>query len=210
MSSFVLRYFPVHSRAETIKAIFSYAETDYKYETPEWPLQKSEQPAGKLPVLVETLPDSSEYVLSDSLAIESYLVDKFKLSVSGSPQIIARQQEIRYQIKDIFEACTLYRYATPEAKHMFLDYFLSSTKDIVAYHEKLLTENGSNGHYFGDSITYVDLAAFATYRAIELQLGDSTPQALELFSKKNAPLMNQVFETVAGQPTIASYLATFN
>ncbi|KAJ1724106.1 hypothetical protein LPJ53_001568 [Coemansia erecta] len=210
MSSFTIRYFPVHSRAETIKAILSYAETDYKYETPEWPLQKSEQPAGKLPVLVETLPDSSEYVLSDSLAIESYLVDKFKLSVTGSPQVIARQQEIRYQIKDMFESCSLYRYSPPEARQVFLDHFLSSTKDIVAYHEKLLAENGSNGHYFGDSITYADLAAYATYRAIEAQLGDSTPQALKLFTKDSAPLLNKLFETVSAEPGLASYLATFN
>ncbi|KAJ1851530.1 hypothetical protein LPJ73_003020 [Coemansia sp. RSA 2703] len=210
MSSFVLRYFPAHSRAETIKAILSYTETDYKYETPEWPQQKCEQPAGKLPVLVEILPDSSEYVLSDSLAIESYLVDKFKLSVTGDSQIIARQLEIRYQIKDMFEACTLYRYSPPEARQMFLDYFLSSAKDFVKYHEKLLAENGSNGHYFGNNITYVDLAAYATYRAIEAQLSDATPQALANFSKENAPLMNKVFETVSAEPRLASYLATFN
>ncbi|KAJ1724107.1 hypothetical protein LPJ53_001569 [Coemansia erecta] len=209
-SSFVLRYFPIHARAETIKAMLSFSGTEYKFETPEWPQQKSEQPVGKLPVLIETAEDGSEFVICESYAIEVYLARKFKLSPGDTAQVVARQVELRSQLKDIYDYAVLHKHASPDMKEVFWGVFSSLATDVVKYHEKFLAENGSNGHYFGDKTTYIDLAAYGTYRFLTDFIAETNPDAKEFFSKEKAPLMNKVFEAVAAEPTIAGYLATFD
>ncbi|KAJ1645543.1 hypothetical protein J3B02_000015 [Coemansia erecta] len=207
MSSFVLRYFPVRARAETTKAILSYANADWTQESPAWPLEKQNQPVGKLPVLTETLSNGTQFTLCESLAIEGYLAKKFGLSANENPQMEARQMELRSQIKDIYELTVLIKFApSDEVRQSIKEKFLVLAKAIIEYHEKVLEENGSNGHYFGDKITYVDLAAFATNGAIKASMTDIFPKALEMFSEENAPLMNKVFEKIKTDPKMTSFI----
>ncbi|KAJ1841569.1 hypothetical protein LPJ73_006076 [Coemansia sp. RSA 2703] len=210
MSSFVLHYFPINARAEPIKAILSYAGANWKLESPEWPQGKSSQPVGKLPVLVETAADGSQFTLSESLAIEEYLAKTFSLNVSDNLQNAARQTELRSQIKDVWDMCIQYKFGTEESRKGTMEKYAALSKAVVAYHEEQLKLNGANGHYFGSETKYLDLAVFATYLAIKDFIVPSFPQALDNFSKENAPLMNKVFETVSAEPRLASYLTTFN
>ncbi|KAJ2230608.1 hypothetical protein H4R99_003589 [Coemansia sp. RSA 1722] len=209
MSSFVLRYFPVRARAETIKTLLSYANADWVQETPAWPQEKSDQPVGKLPVLIETLPDGSQFTLCESLAIELYLVKQFGLSASETPQMEARQMELRSQIKDIYELTVLYKFApTDEVRKNVMEKFVGLAKSIIQYHETVLKENGSNGHYFGDKVTYVDLAVFASNCALKASMKDVMPEALEIFSKENAPEMTKVINNLKADPKMSAYIAT--
>ncbi|KAJ2887792.1 transferase activity protein, partial [Coemansia aciculifera] len=184
-----------------------YTGAKWVLETPQWPQEKVNQPVGKLPVLVETNKDGTRFVLSDSLAIEQYLVCKHNLCVPEQDrQLVARQTELRNQLNDLFQLTQLIVHVTePSTRTMFVQKFMTMAKDVVTYHEKCIKENGSNGHYFGNKTTYVDLAWVGTMHAIRVNL-KSMPEMLEPFNKKNAPQMNTILVTLEKEPKLAEYM----
>ncbi|KAI8319276.1 hypothetical protein GQ54DRAFT_299455 [Martensiomyces pterosporus] len=206
--SYTLRYFPIKARAETCRALLSYSGAPWKNENPEWPAEKPNQPFGKLPVLIETRKDDSEFVLTDSIAIERYIVAKYNLSAGGDAETIARQDELRNQIKDIYELVVLYKFGHEAARPSVMEKFTVLSKAMVNLHEDFLKKNGSNGHYFGNKTTYVDIALYANLVALREVGTELMAGAAEPFSEENAPLINKVLKTVGADPAMASYVAT--
>ncbi|KAJ2460668.1 transferase activity protein [Coemansia sp. RSA 2424] len=207
MSTYTLRHFQAPGRAEPCKAILEYTGAKWILETPQWPQEKINQPVGKLPVLVETNKDGTRFILSDSLAIEQYLVCKYNLCVPEQDrQMIARQTELRNQMNDLFQITQLIINVTePTTRTNFIQRYMTLAKDIITYHEKFLKENGSNGHYFGNKTTYIDLAWIGTWQAIRTTF-KTMPEMLEPFNKKNAPQMNNVLMTMEKEPKLAEYM----
>ncbi|ORX71100.1 hypothetical protein DL89DRAFT_256161 [Linderina pennispora] len=205
MSTYVLRYFPIKARAETCRALLSYSGASYTNEAPAWPQEKSNQPFGKLPVLIETDESGATFKLSDSLAIEHYLATKYGLMVDSSPQDRACQDELRHQIKDIYEFIPQYRFGNEDTRASVKEKLDVQMKYFIEYHENHLKNNGSNGHYFGDKTTYVDIALVASMRAVREFGASIIPGLADWLSPDNAPLINKVIEVVGADPKLVKY-----
>ncbi|KAJ1803597.1 hypothetical protein LPJ56_005838 [Coemansia sp. RSA 2599] len=208
MSTFVLRYFDFPARAEIIKALLTYVDADWKLESPVWPDEKAKQPTGQLPVLVENKPDGTKFVLTDAAAIEQYLLKKYNIFAKVSVEQEARQMQLRNQILDICQYVWLYQFGGSEEVRQFAKgAFTGMAKMIVMYHEEILQKNGSNGHYVGDKIGYADVAMYAGLNALKTAK-EFKDEVSDLFSEKNAPLINKVLRAVEDEPEMAEYVAT--
>ncbi|KAJ2559895.1 hypothetical protein EV175_000129 [Coemansia sp. RSA 1933] len=210
MSSFVLRYFSIAARAETAKVLLALSGAKWTLETPAWPQDKDAQPVGKLPVLIETFNEDSArepFVLGESSAIEQYLAIKYEFYFKPNDQlVVARQNELRSHIKDMYDILVQIKFAAgDEVRAALVEKFKSVSGYITKLHEKVLKENGSNGHYFGSDITYVDVALFANIYVLHSMLGQVGPELLDIFSEENAPGINKVYKTLLAHPSLAQY-----
>ncbi|KAJ2519498.1 hypothetical protein GGI11_002555 [Coemansia sp. RSA 2049] len=209
-TSFTLRYFPVAARAETCKALLFFIGAEWVLEAPEWPREKGAQRVGKLPVLIEhSASDTKEsFVLGDSRAIEEYLATKYSLYYQpDDAQLMARQRELRAHMHDIYELSAMIIHAPELARPFFISKYLALARCVVDTHERVLKENGSNGHYFGNSTTYLDIAALAgllTFRKTFIHL---VPELLVPLDKTNAPEINNAVEILSKDPAFASYIS---
>lgn len=208
MSTFVLRYFNVKSRAEGIKALLTYGGAKWTQEYPEWPADKFKQPMGKVPVLVETTKgsESAPFILSDSLAIEQYLALKYNLYHASDPKSIAVEHEYRNQIKDVHEMIGAVIFSPDALREENKAKLETGLKLLIANHEKVLKENGSNGHYFGGNICYIDIVAAAIINSFRDRLSTVYPAALEMLSKENAPGINKVIEVTFTNAKLEPYV----
>ncbi|KAJ1844878.1 hypothetical protein H4S02_000440 [Coemansia sp. RSA 2611] len=208
MSSFVLRYFPIKARAEVSRLLLLSSGAKFEDVMPDWPAEKEKQPMGQLPVLVETAEDGSIFELSDSIAIEKYLAAKFGLLVQTGLQDTARENQLRSQVEDLIELWARYIFGTEYERESVYAKFKSAATNFVKYHEKILAENGSNGHYFGSKTTYMDLCLFAFLIIMREPNEKAIPDRNEFFSEANAPGLNKVFQTVQSDPVAAAYVAS--
>ncbi|KAJ2724234.1 hypothetical protein GGI07_002104 [Coemansia sp. Benny D115] len=206
MSSYNLRYFDLIARAEPIKILLTYGGASWTHETPNWPQDKSNQTVGKLPVLLETTPDGKTFSLSESMAIEWYLATKFNLLPTNNPQYVARQIELRSQTKDVYDLMLQYRGGPESARESIYENLKTRAKFYIDYHEKVLKENGSNGHYFGNEISYADIATYGMFCALHTFVASFMPQAVDLFTKDKAPELNRLYETIAREKKLAKYV----
>ncbi|KAJ2149039.1 hypothetical protein EV180_004471 [Coemansia sp. RSA 518] len=208
MSTYVLRYFPIKARAEVARLLLLASGDKFADVMPDWPAEKENQPLGQLPVLIETLEDGTEFELSDSVAIEKYLARKSGLLVKTGSMDTAREDQLRSQINDVIDMHYAYMFA-PEGSHEVIEArYRSNAKAFVKYHEKILAENGSNGHYFGSKTTYMDIALFAFITVIRQPNEKAIKDCTDYFSESNAPGLNKVYETVQASSIAAPYVAT--
>ncbi|KAJ2559896.1 hypothetical protein EV175_000130 [Coemansia sp. RSA 1933] len=211
MSSYTLRYFNIPVRGETAKVLLHLSGADWKVETPDWPKDKDAQPVGKLPVLIETPADSSAakpFVLTETAAIEYYLASKGGYIYQPDDAMhIARQMELRSQIADLCSAFVDWKLGPNEQKTKLKENLDSTARYLIRYHEQLLKENGSNGHYFGSEISFVDIVLFAHITALRTAFSGLEADTLELLSEKNAPGINKVVSAVAAESALASFVA---
>ncbi|KAJ1645541.1 hypothetical protein J3B02_000013 [Coemansia erecta] len=207
MSTFVLRYFGFPARAEITKAILTCAKADWKLECPVWPDDKAKQPVGQLPVLIETKPDGTEFVLTDSVAIETYLMKKFNVFIDVSLEQSVCQLQLRNQILDSCQMGWLYQFGgSDEVRQFAKQGFVGFLERVIKYHEQVLQENGSNGHYFGNKTGYADVALYGGFNALK-SIEGLTDIVMNLFSEQNAPLMNKVLKAVESDSMLADYVA---
>ncbi|KAJ2658629.1 hypothetical protein IW148_004590 [Coemansia sp. RSA 1199] len=208
MSTYVLRYFPIKARAEVARILLLASGDKFVDVMPDWPAEKSNQPLGQLPVLIETLEDGTEFELSDSIAIEKYLARKSGLLVKTGPMDTAREDQLSFQIKDVVDMHYAYMFAPEDSRKVVEAKYRSNAEAFVKYHEKILLENGSNGHYFGSEMTYMDIALFAFITIIRQPSEKAIKDRADYFSESNAPGINKVYETVQASSIAAPYVAT--
>ncbi|KAJ2849400.1 hypothetical protein IWW36_002646 [Coemansia brasiliensis] len=208
-SSYVLRYFPLRARAEPIRFLLLASGESFSEETPNWPADKDQQPLGQLPVLIEKDADGSEFVLTESQAIEKYLAEKLNLLVKTGLKDTARENQLRAQLNDVINLLFNYIYGSESAREETHEQFKKQAELLVKYHEKVLAENGSNGHYFGNKTTYVDICLY-TFLAVIRQPNDaSIPNCTDFFTESKAPGINKVFQAVQNDPIAAAYIAKY-
>ncbi|KAJ1949836.1 hypothetical protein EC988_004610 [Linderina pennispora] len=193
-TSYNLRYFNFPGLAETIRLLLCSIGAQWIEEHPEWPEKKGEQPFGHLPVLVEK--DSGGQVLftlSESLVIERYLLRKHSL-IPSNPELAARQEQLRDQLYDAMSAHIVVRRCTE---------ILESLGQV---HGKVLRDNGSNGHLFGDKTTYPDLALYAFIRHIRAESAKEGPAEIAAhFDSEAAPEFKKLVAAVEADPALQSY-----
>ncbi|KAJ1954745.1 hypothetical protein GGI12_005723 [Dipsacomyces acuminosporus] len=208
MSTYVLRFFPNRALAETSRALLYFSGASWKNEYPVWPQDKTNQPLGRIPVLVETKEDGSEFVLTDSVAMEKYIASRHDLATADDAEQLARQDELRHQIKDVLDLVYQYKFGPEPGRPVAFEKFAALAPATVKYHEAFLKANGSNGHYFGNQTTYLDIALFANIDVLRTISAEVMTGADEFFTEENAPEINKVLKTVAAEPAMAAYIAT--
>ncbi|KAF4589820.1 glutathione S-transferase [Ophiocordyceps camponoti-floridani] len=170
--------------------------------------KRVQQPLSQLPVLVERTPDSdSDFVLSDSVAIEFYLAGRADLLVDSGLRDSAREMELRNQMEDLHVRLAIYIYGAEAGREMAADKFKRLAKSFVDYHEEMLSRNGSNGHYFGSRTTYVDISLYLLLLLIRRPHEVHLPGREDMFSKDKAPGINRVYRAVKEDPLARPYVA---
>ncbi|OMJ14743.1 Glutathione S-transferase 4 [Smittium culicis] len=226
-SKFELLYFPIKGRALTSQLLLSLADADWKNSVPEWPKDKETMPYGRLPVLIETEQDGSEFVLTESRAIEEYLAARFGFLPAGIKNLAVSCQYIN-QIFDIVEAfvnIVSFKNKTSLTLGADIDgltktpdeckdrdqFYISqhivsmnkvlsdSVKYFLQKHDQILAKSKS-GYYFGDSITYVDLTLYSIYFGLKCQ------NLAAEFDSQNYPHINKLIQLVSSNPTIATVI----
>ncbi|KAJ2784344.1 hypothetical protein GGI15_002291 [Coemansia interrupta] len=205
-SSYVLRYFNIPGIAETSRMLLTAALVDWKEENPEWPLAKSDQPFGRVPVLIEEdSSDGSKHVLCESPAIERYLARKYGF-MPTELKLASRQEEIREQQIDTIQAFfNVNRFEG--SKEFALGRFYIILDRLLNVHSAILRENGNNGHYFGDRLTYVDIGAYGIIRAIVIHGKGLENERSRHLIEKITPEFKKLVETVESDPLLQAHFA---
>ncbi|KAJ1956663.1 hypothetical protein EC988_001227 [Linderina pennispora] len=207
-SSYILRYFGVPGLAENIRTLLNFVGAQWVEEHPEWPAAKSEQPFGRLPVLIEK--DASGNVifeLTESVVIERYILRTYDLLPTDA-KAAARQEQLRDQFTDILLSVVFYTGAEGERKAQLKEKTITLIETAVKVYSKLLRENGSNGHFIGGNTTYVDIAFYnmiSYIRANNKEKGDGFASYLTV---ENVPEFEKVIAAVEAEPALQSHFAT--
>ncbi|KAF9979000.1 hypothetical protein BGZ73_007887 [Actinomortierella ambigua] len=183
-SSYVVTYLPLMGRSGLIRVLLHLAgaKVTHKVETYESVKEdRSKFPYGRVPVLEETQPDGSKFVLAEAIAIEQYLAEKYGLL---SPLGEAPDLQLAAKIKSV--ALNTY---LELSSNLFDPLFQKSDEQQekfrneilplwITNHERLLRENGNNGHYFGDRLTLADLTVLNWLRVMDtmgIKMADDSP-----------------------------------
>ncbi|KAG0224662.1 hypothetical protein BGW42_004959 [Actinomortierella wolfii] len=184
-SSYVVTYLPLMGRSGLIRVMLHLAgaKITHRVETfDSIKANRSQFPYGRVPVLEETMEDGTKFVLAEAIAIEHYLAEKYGLLApidNPDPRLSAKIKsvalntylELNFNIFDpVFQK-------NEEQQAKFRTEILPLW---VANHERLLRNNGNNGHYFGDRLTLADLTVLNWLRVMEamgidLKLSDDSP-----------------------------------
>ncbi|KAF9213721.1 hypothetical protein CPC16_001172 [Podila verticillata] len=154
-STFVIKYLPLIGRAGVIHSILHLSGAEYKNEfvaKDEIAAHREKFPFGHVPVLIETLPDGSTFELGEAIAIEHYLAEKYNL-FGSTPQETALIKSVATNIY-LELADNLFSKDAAAKRSEFESEVLPR---FTLCHERWLDQNGNNGHYFGDRLTYADL-----------------------------------------------------
>ncbi|KAF9359011.1 hypothetical protein BGX34_008588, partial [Mortierella sp. NVP85] len=181
-STYVVKYMNLMGRAGIIRAILHLAGATYTNEFIQLESVKdnrSAYPFGHVPVLVETRADGTTFELGEALAIEHYVAEKFGL-LGSTPQEAALRKSVGFNIYlELYHHC--FASSTP-IKDAIADptseFMTNALPQFLQCHERWLRNNGNNGYYFGDSISYPDLVLLNWVRLLTvlgLQIDENSP-----------------------------------
>lgn len=207
-NTYTLRYFPLIGLAEISRLLLTASKVQWEEEHPEWPQEKEAQPFGRLPVLIEKHADGSpDFVISESPTIERYLAHTYGFLPADWKQA-ARQEQYRDQMYDAFAAYVAQIHAKPEKKQELRDHYVGLLERMVRVHSKAICENGNNGHYFGDKLTYIDLVAYGFIKMFSIGHLDKYEEGTRaLFKSKISPEFIKLVEVVEADPLLAEYVS---
>ncbi|KAJ2686140.1 hypothetical protein IWW39_003832 [Coemansia spiralis] len=203
-SSFTLRYFNTAGLAETIRLLLTAANVDWTEEHPEWPAEKSNQPFGRLPVLIQKSDDGdADFVISESVTIERYLARTYGF-LPADPRKAALQEQIRDRLTDIILAFYMQRVASDDKKNELVTKFEDLLKKQVEVSSQALRENGNNGHFFGGELTYVDIATYAFFKYLVVSVKDMQESVSELAKASLTPELHKLISVIEADPLLAA------
>ncbi|KAJ1988097.1 hypothetical protein GGI25_005487 [Coemansia spiralis] len=202
--SYVFKYFALSGLGETSRLLLTMANVEWIEENPEWPQEKSSQPFGRLPVLIEKNPDG-DFVLSESGTIERYLARKYKL-IPEDLKEAARQEQLRDQMCDVITNYFIAKTGEKEAKTRH-DELIKKLKEVLA---NALKNNGSNGRFLGDKLTYIDLYIYSFFKFLIPHTKTDAPQLADDFVGLITPDVAKLIATVREEPRLQACLAEDN
>ncbi|KAJ1940441.1 hypothetical protein FBU59_003810 [Linderina macrospora] len=207
-TTYTLRYFPSIGISETIRTLLNLVGAQWTEEHPEWPASKDQQPFGRLPVLVETTANGETFELSESPAIERYILRTFGLSPTNAKEA-ARQEQLREQVTDIQQAMMYYHFADEgEYKEKLRQRVVDLVATAVRVFPKMLKENGDNGHFFGDKTTYADIAFYNLISLVRIKGEEKGEEAASSVAAFNVPEFEKLLAAVEAEPALQSHFAT--
>ncbi|KAJ2048007.1 hypothetical protein H4S04_004088 [Coemansia sp. S16] len=206
-SSFTLRYFNAAGLSETIRLLLTASKVEWTEEHPEWPQEKPNQPFGRLPVLIQKSADSeTDLVLSESVTIERYLARTYGF-LPADPRKAALQEQIRDRFTDVILAFFIQRSASDEKKEELVTKFEELLSKQVEVSSQVLRDNGSNGHFFGDKLTYVDIAAYAFFKYLIVSSKDLSETVSGLVKSSLTPELHKLIAVVEADPLLEAQVA---
>ncbi|KAJ1935150.1 hypothetical protein EC988_008574 [Linderina pennispora] len=205
--SYTFRYFDLQGISETIRLLLTVKGVEWTEEHPEWPVAKADQPLGRLPVLLEKNSDGEVvFELTESMVIERYLAHKYGL-LPTELQASARQEQLRDQFVDLQKAALDYHFSDGDFKDNLKKEFGKLAGYLIKFHSKVLQANGNNGHYVGDSISYVDIALYAFLKFIRSLSKVKNDGFSSYFEPEKVPEFAKVVAAVEAEPALERYLA---
>lgn len=202
MTSLELYYFPIRGRCEPIRLILEAKGIPYTTRAPQnWPEEKPYTPFQQLPVM--TIVENGQAThLAQASAIARYLARRYGL-IPEDPMQAALCDSYWESIIEAMDAILTIIYRVPpeqkpQAQEAFVNVGLPS---FVKSHSAILERNGNNGHYCGDSLTYVDLALYSLINTIN----ETIPNAL---TQQNAGALFNLYQKVSALPNIQAYHAS--
>ncbi|KAJ1655817.1 hypothetical protein GGH95_000978 [Coemansia sp. RSA 1836] len=204
---FVLRYFDIQGLCETLRLLLTASGADWTEEHPEWPKEKPYQPLGHLPVLVVSGADGKcKLVLSETLVIERYIAREYHL-LPISHLSAARHEQLRGQLHDVWSTHMEYMHSAGERSAELVAKFEQDATFLVREHVSTLRLNGNNGHYFGNTLSYVDLAAYAFFKFFCKPGPRSLESKIGLLDYTRIPEIGKLMATVEASSSLEPYFA---
>ncbi|KAJ2880720.1 hypothetical protein H4R27_004553 [Coemansia aciculifera] len=206
-SSFTLRYFNVAGLAETIRLLLTASKVEWTEEHPEWPQEKPNQPFGRLPVLIQKSADNeTDLVLSESVTIERYIARTYGF-LPADPRKAALQEQIRDRLTDIIIAFFIQRSASDDKRKELVTKFEDLLSKQVEVSSQALRDNGSNGHFFGNELTYVDIAFYAFLKYLIVSAADLQESVSGLVKSSLTPELHKLIAVVEADPLLEAQVA---
>ncbi|KAJ2371059.1 hypothetical protein IW150_004776 [Coemansia sp. RSA 2607] len=203
--SYIIRYFNSTGLAEVSRMMLSAAGMECVLEIPEWPQEKPNQPFGRLPVLIEKNSDGEvEMVLSESGTIERYLARTYGF-MPTEPKQDFYQEQFCDQTRDVVIAFYDRLKVKPEILEETVKKFEGLLELYYSVHSEHLRKNGNNGHYFGDKLTYADMAAYNFFRHMYLHAIKHDKTVRSLVLDKITPEFVKLIKTVENDPALKTY-----
>ncbi|KAJ2157998.1 Glutathione S-transferase [Coemansia sp. RSA 521] len=204
---YTLRYFDRIGVAEGSKLLLSAANVEWTEEHPEWPLEKPNQPFGRMPVLIEKHSNDKDFVICESGNIERYLARAYGFIPSDIRQA-ALQEQLRDQASDMFAAfiSQLVAKSEEDRKENFAK-FDGLLDKLVEVQTKQINANGNIGHMFGDRLSYADIVTYAFYKIIVVGMVKRQANIVNIVKPKLTPQLIKLITTVEANPLLASYTA---
>jgi len=204
-TDYKLTYFNARGRGEIIRLVLVTAGVpfeDKRIEHSDWPAKKSsiekDLVFGQIPLL-----EFGDVKLCQSLAIARFLARKYNLA--GKTDLDqARADMIVDCIEDAVKIIIPFAFieqdpAKKEAlKKKYVEELLPAFLDKLQ--AILVSNNGGNGYFVGDSLTWADLYLVQGYAWLELMAGLQSP-----LSKH--PKLSALHQRILSQPNIAAYMA---
>ncbi|ORZ39240.1 hypothetical protein BCR44DRAFT_1427495 [Catenaria anguillulae PL171] len=185
--------------------ILEVAGVPYKNKYPaDWAKEKPTTPFGHIPCLLFVDPKTGkELQVAESHAINRYLATKHGL-VHDDLETRFVADSLDESIRDLMASLmgSLFMLRGDARKQALAGF---KTKDLPAFidaHSKYLKANGSNGYYFGNKLSYVELSMFCAVVCIRMVLGECE------LTEKNAPELVKLHDVVAANTKLQAYWAS--
>ncbi|KAF9151496.1 hypothetical protein BG015_006595 [Linnemannia schmuckeri] len=203
---FVYTYFAIHGQGLSTRALLCVAGADWEdnaipLET--WSLEhKAKYPYGTIPVLYEQFPNGQALEIGEVAAIEKYIAQKFHM-VPDSLWDQVRHNEALSLSESLFKMWIIR--ASPHMDHNAHVGILEMLKtrklpEYIQVMEKLLTDNGDNGHLVGGKFTHADI-----YTSAVLDYMISIGPLKDVLNKEKAPRLFKLKSLVDSHPKYAAY-----
>ncbi|KAJ2724184.1 hypothetical protein GGI07_002138 [Coemansia sp. Benny D115] len=205
--SYIFRYFNSPGLSEGCRLLLTASGHKWTEENPAWPQEKANQPFGQMPVLVVLDEDGkADFILDQSTTIERYLARVHGFMPSDVRQA-ARQEQLRDQLADVHLALSLRRFVAEDKKATAIERFENLLETLFRVHGKVLQENGNNGHYFGDKLSYIDITAYGFFRSMFLWGTGVQEDLASYISNKMTPEFRKFIATVEADPLLQEHVA---
>ncbi|KAJ2848163.1 hypothetical protein IWW36_003465, partial [Coemansia brasiliensis] len=204
--TYTLRYFPAIGLAESTRLLLTAAKVEWTEEHPEWPQAKPDQPHGRMPVLVEKSADGSpDFVICESGNIERYIARKYGL-LPADLQQAAHQEQLRDLGADVGTFLSVFAYSeVEETKKKAYEKFETLLKTVIEVQTKQLKKNGSNGHLFGDSLSYADITTYGLYKNLLIGFARFKPDIADSIRPMLSPEVIKLISTVETHPLVEKH-----
>jgi glutathione S-transferase len=201
MSGYKLTYFDGRGRGEIVRLVLTAAGApfeDHRISREDFLKAKPTLPFGQVPIF-----EFEGVKLCQSLTIARYLARKYNLA--GKTEVEQAQVDMILDcIEDALRPVPVFfRFEQDPVKKAELKkkYIEEQLPEFLQKIEKLLeSNNGGNGYFVGNELTWADLYLVRAQGSLELQVG--VPTALS-----SAPKLNALFNRVIALPKIAAYRA---
>ncbi|KAJ2804234.1 hypothetical protein H4S07_004276 [Coemansia furcata] len=199
---FTLRYFNAPGQADTARLLLTAAKVEWTEEKPEEGQQGFEEWYGTFPIMAHSTSED-DIGICDFVTIERYLARTYGF-LPADPLEAAKQEHIRERLTEVLNAFVIQCSASDDKK----DELVAKFKDMLANTIKLLSMKldmgTSSGHYFGDALTYADIASYAFFKYMIITAKELQGNVSELIMTKLTPQLDFHLRVIESHPLLVA------